>query len=102
MLPMGSDVLEMVDARHPCIEALNSVHFIPNTINMQRETSSVQIITGVGDTEQTRIRAQYHVSVLSHFRQQSHTHLFFCSVSFSPSFSSPTWAVNPPTSVRLE
>jgi DNA mismatch repair protein MSH2 len=50
MLPMGSGEMQMMEARHPCLEQLQLVNggsFIPNDISMERGKSNVQIITGV-------------------------------------------------------
>jgi DNA mismatch repair protein MSH2 len=46
MLPMGSKVLKMEGARHPCLEAISSATFIPNDVDMVKGESNVQIITG--------------------------------------------------------
>ena len=38
--------IEMRQARHPCMEVMDGVHFIPNDVRLQRGTSHLQIITG--------------------------------------------------------
>lgn len=40
-------VLELVEARHPLIEANTDVAFIPNSISMKPNESSFHIITGI-------------------------------------------------------
>jgi DNA mismatch repair protein MSH2 len=46
MTPAGSGVLCLKDARHPCIEMLDDVQFIPNNYNFEKGKSHFQIITG--------------------------------------------------------
>lgn len=47
LLAMGSGVIDLVDARHPCVELTDHVaDFIPNDYSMSRGSSHFQIITG--------------------------------------------------------
>eukprot|EP00475_Leptophrys_vorax_P011812 TRINITY_DN18305_c0_g1_i1.p1 TRINITY_DN18305_c0_g1~~TRINITY_DN18305_c0_g1_i1.p1 ORF type:complete len:263 (+),score=52.69 TRINITY_DN18305_c0_g1_i1:724-1512(+) len=45
MLPEGSGILELIEARHPCMESQDSISYIPNDVRME-ESSRLQIITG--------------------------------------------------------
>ncbi|KAI8343938.1 muts domain V-domain-containing protein [Chlamydoabsidia padenii] len=44
--PCGQGDVVLVEARHPCLEAQNSVQFIPNDVKMIRDASEFVIITG--------------------------------------------------------
>lgn len=44
--PLGSNIIEVKGARHPCMEVLEGVSFIPNDCRMVRGESNVQVITG--------------------------------------------------------
>jgi DNA mismatch repair protein MSH2 len=44
--PTGGGVIKLHEARHPCVELMEGVDFIPNDYDMQRGSSSFQIITG--------------------------------------------------------
>jgi DNA mismatch repair protein MSH2 len=46
MYPCGQGDVILTDARHPCLEVQDYVNFIPNDVEMIRETSEFQIITG--------------------------------------------------------
>ncbi len=46
LLPMGAGRIELMGARHPCLEAQDSVAFIANDVKMVRGESNMQIITG--------------------------------------------------------
>jgi DNA mismatch repair protein MSH2 len=46
MLDMGTGVLELKDARHPCVELMDNMSFIANSYDFQKATSAMQIITG--------------------------------------------------------
>ena len=46
MLPADEGELELVGSRHPCLEALDGVSFVPNDCVMRRGESWFQIITG--------------------------------------------------------
>ena len=46
LLPKEAGVLELKDSRHPCMEVLDGMCFIPNDVSMKRGTSHMQIITG--------------------------------------------------------
>lgn len=43
---LGEGNVELVDARHPCLEVQDDVAFIPNDVKLVREESEFQIITG--------------------------------------------------------
>jgi DNA mismatch repair protein MSH2 len=42
----GQGDLLLKDSRHPCLETLPDINFIPNDVDMKRENSDFQIITG--------------------------------------------------------
>ncbi|KAJ7255181.1 muts domain V-domain-containing protein [Mycena rebaudengoi] len=44
--PMGTGNLILRDARHPCLEVQDDVSFIPNDVEMVKDKSEFQIITG--------------------------------------------------------
>ncbi|XP_064489265.1 DNA mismatch repair protein Msh2-like [Ornithodoros turicata] len=46
ILPKGSGIIKLAGLRHPCVEAQDSVMFIPNDIEMKKGSSSCYIITG--------------------------------------------------------
>ena len=46
MLPRGQGVMNLVGARHPCVELMDDVNFIPNDYTLKRGESSFQILTG--------------------------------------------------------
>jgi len=46
MLPQGSGILELKESRHPCMEMMDMMSFIPNDITMKEGESCVQVITG--------------------------------------------------------
>ncbi|KAL7313114.1 MSH2 protein [Mucor circinelloides] len=46
MHPCGQGDVVLTEARHPCLEVQDYVTFIPNDVEMKRETSEFQIITG--------------------------------------------------------
>ena len=46
MRSMDAGVIEMRQSRHPCVELMDGVHFIPNDISMKRGESQLQIVTG--------------------------------------------------------
>lgn len=46
VLEKGVGNLILKDSRHPCIETLPDVNFIPNDVELVRNTSEFQIITG--------------------------------------------------------
>lgn len=44
--PLGGKSLKLVQSRHPCMEVMDGVTFIPNDCQMERGKSNVQVITG--------------------------------------------------------
>jgi DNA mismatch repair protein MSH2 len=46
VLPVGSGVARFKKARHPCVELMDNVNFIPNDYDLVRGSSSFQIVTG--------------------------------------------------------
>ncbi|KAF7318276.1 DNA mismatch repair protein 2 [Mycena chlorophos] len=44
--PRGTGDLVLLDARHPCLEVQDDISFIPNDVEMVKEKSEFQIITG--------------------------------------------------------
>ena len=46
ILPAGGGVLNLKQARHPCVELMDGVNFIANDYGLERGKSSFQIITG--------------------------------------------------------
>jgi DNA mismatch repair protein MSH2 len=46
ILPRGSGILKLHNARHPCVELMDNVTFIANDYEMIRDESNFQIITG--------------------------------------------------------
>ena len=45
-LATGTGNLVLSEARHPCMEVQDEINFISNDVEMLRETSEFQIITG--------------------------------------------------------
>ena len=46
VLAMEEGIIDMKQARHPCMETMDGVSFIPNDVLLQRGQSHLQIITG--------------------------------------------------------
>ncbi|XP_076343410.1 DNA mismatch repair protein Msh2-like, partial [Tachypleus tridentatus] len=46
LLPKGSGIISLKQARHPCMELQENVSFIPNDINFEQGKSIFHIITG--------------------------------------------------------
>ncbi|KAG1051074.1 hypothetical protein G6F43_006697 [Rhizopus delemar] len=46
MFPLGQGNVALEDARHPCLEVQDYVTFIPNDVNLTRDESELQIVTG--------------------------------------------------------
>ncbi|KAL9539132.1 hypothetical protein MBANPS3_010452 [Mucor bainieri] len=46
MHPCGQGDVVLTEARHPCLEMQDYVTFIPNDVEMKRDTSEFQIVTG--------------------------------------------------------
>ena len=46
MLPRGEGIIQLEDARHPCVELMDCMSFIPNDYHLQRGVSNFQIVTG--------------------------------------------------------
>ena len=46
VLGKEAGVLELTNSRHPCMEVLDGMLFIPNDVSMKRGSSHMQIITG--------------------------------------------------------
>jgi DNA mismatch repair protein MSH2 len=44
--PRGAGILNLTKARHPCVEMMDGVDFIPNDYNLTRGESNFQLITG--------------------------------------------------------
>lgn len=49
MKAMGEGSLELVEARHPCLEVQDGINFIPNDVKLERGVSEFLIITGKSD-----------------------------------------------------
>ncbi len=90
MLPLGSNVLKMTEARHPCIEQLG-VNFIPNSLDMVKGESNVQIITGVSAHHSSSALCRCYCECFAHST----------SSCFSVSWCSRTWEANRLSFVRL-
>lgn len=43
---MGEGSLQLVEARHPCLEVQDGISFIPNDVFLERDVSEFQVITG--------------------------------------------------------
>ena len=56
----GEDVLDIVDGRHPMVEAVRPDPFVPNSIKMGEGEVRSKIITGT----QIRMRLEPHMTVL--------------------------------------
>ncbi len=41
--PMGGGVIELIGARHPCMELMENTNFIPNDISLIKNKSSLQV-----------------------------------------------------------
>ena len=54
VLGKEAGVLELKGSRHPCMEVLDGMMFIPNDVSMKRGTSHMQIITGPNMCQNTR------------------------------------------------
>ena len=46
VLPLGAGRIELLAARHPCLEAQDAVAFIANDVQMKAGKSALQIVTG--------------------------------------------------------
>jgi len=46
VLPKGSGILRLRKARHPCVELMDRVDFIPNDYDFVKGDSQFQIVTG--------------------------------------------------------
>jgi DNA mismatch repair protein MSH2 len=46
VLPKGSGVLRLSKARHPCVELMDRIDFIPNDYDFVKGDSHFQIVTG--------------------------------------------------------
>ena len=46
VLPLGAGRIELLAARHPCLEAQDAVAFIANDVQMKAGESALQIVTG--------------------------------------------------------
>lgn len=46
VLEKGSGDLILKESRHPCLETLPDINFIPNDVEMKKNESEFQIITG--------------------------------------------------------
>ncbi len=44
--PLGSGLLKLVKARHPCVELMDNVDYIANNCILDRERANFQLITG--------------------------------------------------------
>jgi DNA mismatch repair protein MSH2 len=44
--PLGSGILSLEKARHPCVELMDGVDFVPNDCCLNNKNSNFQIITG--------------------------------------------------------
>ena len=61
---LGKDagVLELTGSRHPCMEVLDGMLFIPNDVSMKRGSSHLQIITGPNMCQFTLLNQQHYRS----------------------------------------
>lgn len=46
VLEKGTGDLVLRESRHPCLETLPDINFIPNDVEMKKDDSEFQIITG--------------------------------------------------------
>lgn len=46
VIEKGSGDLILKESRHPCLETLPDINFIPNDVEMKKDESEFQIITG--------------------------------------------------------
>ena len=46
MCEKGSGNIELVNSRHPCLELMDDVTFIPNDVSMKMGESNFLLITG--------------------------------------------------------
>ncbi|KAL1131589.1 hypothetical protein AAG570_011203, partial [Ranatra chinensis] len=67
MRPSGSGVLKLVQARHPCLELIDSVSYIPNDIEFEQDRCTFCIITGPNmGGKSTYIRSMGVIALLAH------------------------------------
>jgi DNA mismatch repair protein MSH2 len=66
LLQKGGGVLQLEQARHPCVELMDGVNFIPNNYDLVRGTSGFQIVTGPNmGGKSTYIRAVGTIAVMA-------------------------------------
>uniref|UniRef100_A0A146KK08 DNA mismatch repair protein MSH2 n=2 Tax=Lygus hesperus TaxID=30085 RepID=A0A146KK08_LYGHE len=66
MLPQGSGVMKVTEARHPCVELVDNVSFIPNDIEFTKD-SLFQVITGPNmGGKSTFIRSIGDIALMAH------------------------------------
>ncbi len=63
--PMGTGVIKLQDARHPCVELMDHVNFIPNDYELIQGVSNFHIITGpnMGGKYQKRVYSAINMSL---------------------------------------
>lgn len=55
LLAQGEGTIELLGARHPCVELMDDMQFIPNDYNLVRDKSGFQLITGPNMVSATRL-----------------------------------------------
>ena len=82
MRPMEEGVLDMRQARHPCMEVMDGVSFIPNDVHLTRGQSHLQLITGVNmGGKSTYIRTAGVIQLLAQLGMRvpcTHAQLSIC------------------------
>lgn len=67
MRPQGSGIVSLKGARHPCVEFMDDVQFVPNDYELVKGRSAMQIITGPNmGGKSTYIRGLGSIVVMAH------------------------------------
>ena len=85
LLPRGSGVLKCYGARHPCVELMDDIQFIPNDYELARCNSNFQIITGPNMVRTNSILLN-SVILMSNSYVESIVSLTFTRVGSQPIF----------------
>jgi hypothetical protein len=67
ILPRGSGLLRLCDARHPCVELMDDMQFISNSYDLKKGESNFQIITGPNMVARNLIHSMKNILFLNIF-----------------------------------